>query len=69
MRMLGAGRSKYDVAASDPQHFARHALGAKPFQDDEHAFLSIMKVIVASTLAWRDDVHQRTEFLRDGVSA
>jgi hypothetical protein len=28
-----------------------------------------MKVVGARTLAWRDDVHRRTEFLRDGVSA
>ena len=65
MWILGAGRNIDHIAGAHRHHLTRDAQRPFPFEDDEHLFLRVVRVIRARDLAGRHDVDRRTKFFRD----
>src|SRR5437870_9273794 len=67
MRILGSRRNEDHVARPQREHFAGHAKGPVPLEDDEHLFLGMVEMVRTPSLARSKYVERRAELSRCGA--
>ncbi|OFB46570.1 hypothetical protein BA187_13960 [Serratia marcescens] len=69
MRVFRARRNENDISADDRQHFSSHPQRTAAFQNDEHFFLSVVKMVGAGTHARRHAIERGAQFVGGGAGA